>query len=451
MEEERFIPENGQEGRTQGYSLYNVKRIWTRSSQCGRISIIAALLGTIFIINLVTVFSGRGNPEVTLDLENKPPESVNARPPHVIPAMPSPLPASPALENPAPEIHPPEPTQTSNPIEIHEGVDEQNHEVVDDPVNETVPSLEPDPRDYSKEAYVTLLTPRHPHPWSEGKPDYYFEAAKIKAHRILRNATTRDPHNRPFIVLVTESVPEKQIEILRDHGAIVRRVSTIDPPRGTVDLTRINPRYRDQFTKLHIWNMTEYNRIAFFDADTLPIRAVDSIFDTPVQRGANDEEYLFAAVYDSGPSRWGGTRNPPGLDDKGRPEDNAINAGVFLLWPNQRQAHYIFDMLYNPPLRDWTEFMEQSMLRYAYRDHGPYPWIRLPHLYNTQWCKAWDLDTAYVLHDKLWGEENVVDAELRRVWYAAWGEMVGWDAPRREGGIALWKEELGICETSVSL
>jgi alpha-N-acetylglucosamine transferase len=242
-------------------------------------------------------------------------------------------------------------------------------------------------------------------------------------------------------------VPAKQIEILEDHGAIVRRVSTLQPPPGTVDLSRINPRYRDQFTKLHIWNMTEYNRIAFFDADTLPIRAVDSIFDTPVQRGEDNEEYLFGAVYDSGPSRWQNSRNPPGPDDKGRPQDNVLNAGVFLLWPNQRQADYIFNILRDPPKRDWTEFMEQSMLRWAYRESGPYPWIRLSHLYNTQWCKAWDLDTAYVLHDKLWGDGYRVDAELRRVWYAAWGEMVGWDVPRREGGIALWQDELGICNS----
>jgi alpha-N-acetylglucosamine transferase len=442
MEEERFIPENGQEGRTQGYSLYNVKRIWTRSTQCGRISIIAALLGAIFLINLVTVFSGRGNPEVTLDLDNKTPEPVDTLPPHVVPTIPSPFPELPTHQPPTPEHPNAEPTEPASPIEIDEGNHEGNDGTAINPVAQPVSM---DGRNYSKEAYVTLLTPAHPHPWSEGKPDYYFEAAKIKAHRILRNTTTRDPHNRPFIVLVTEAVPAKQIEILEDHGAIVRRVSTIEPPPGTVDLSRINPRYRDQFTKLHVWNMTEYNRIAFFDADTLPIRAVDSIFDTPIQRGEDNEEYLFGAVYDSGASRRDNNRNPPGPDDKGRQQDNVLNAGVFLLWPNQRQADYIFNILRDPPQRDWTVFMEQSMLRWAYRESGPYPWIRLSHLYNTQWCKAWDLDTAYVLHDKLWGEGNHVDAELRRVWYAAWGEMVGWDVPRREGGIALWQEELGIC------
>ena len=442
MEEERFLPGNGREARTQRHSVYSVKRIWTRSTQCGRVSIVATVLGTIFLINLVTLFSGRGNPEVAVDLDNKIPASLETRPPHIVPTIPSPVQESPIPE---PTIPGPEPTRPASQVEVHEDVNDGEPEHVVGTGVDPVTLPETEERDYSKEAYVTLLTPAHPHPWSEGKADYYFEAAKIKAHRILRNTTTRDPHNRPFIVLVTETVPVKQIEILEDHGAIVRRVSTIDPPPGTVDLSRINPRYRDQFTKLHIWNMTEYNRIAFFDADTLPIRPVDSIFDTPVQHGANNEEYLFGAVYDSGDSRADNNRNPPGLDDKGRPEDAVLNAGVFLLWPTRRQADYIFDILHNPPQVDWTVFMEQSMLRWAYRDSGPYPWIRLSHLYNTQWCKEWDLDTAYVLHDKLWGEGNVVDAELRRVWYAAWGEMVGWDVPRTEGGISDWKAELGIC------
>lgn len=296
-------------------------------------------------------------------------------------------------------------------------------------------------RDYSKEAYVTLLAPGNPHPWTVGKTDYYFEACKVKAHRLLRNATTRDPFNRPFIVLVTPNVPDKQIEILESHGVQVKRVPTIEPPPGTVDLTRINPRYRDQFTKLHVWNMTEYNRIAYFDADTLTIRPIYEIFDTPTEQNG-DETWLFAAVYDSYYSRTNNNRNPPGPEDKGREVDRDLNAGVFLLSPTETQSEYIFDMLRNPPERDFTTFMEQDMLRWAYRDEGPYPWIRLSHLYNTQWCRAEDLDTACVIHDKFW--LTAADAELRKVWYQAWGEMIGWDVARHDDGIQHWQEESGM-------
>ena len=298
--------------------------------------------------------------------------------------------------------------------------------------------------DYSKEAYVTLLAPQKPHPWSLGEPDYYFESCKIKAHRLLRNTTTRDPYNRPYVILVTPDVPLKQIEILELHGAIVKRVPIIEPPLGTITPDLMNPRYRDQFTKLHVWNMTEYDRVAFFDADALPIRPIHSIFDTPTEK-RGDEEWLFAAVYDSGELRMGGQRNPPGPEDKGRPQDNQLNAGVFLLSPTQTQADYIWDLMHNPPPGiDFSIFMEQQFLRWAYRDDGPYPWIRLSHLYNTLWAKDFDLDTAYVLHDKLWGAGYAsVEPGVREVWFQAWGEMVGWDATRYFDGIRDWYSDQG--------
>ena len=312
-----------------------------------------------------------------------------------------------------------------------------------DAPHENLPKVETsDIRDYSKEAYVTLLVPGDPHPWSEGKVDYYFENIKIIAHRLFRNGTTRDPFNRPFIVLTGPSVPEKQVEILESHGAIVRRVPLIEPPLGTVDMDRINPRYKDQFTKLHIWNLTEYSRVAYFDADTLLIRPVHTIFDTST-RPRGEEEWLFAAVYDSGNSRQGGHRNDPGPEDKGGWNDNVFNAGVFLLYPTASQFNYIFTILKDPPKTDWTTFMEQDMLRWAYRDGGPYPWIRLSHLYNTQWCKAWDLDSAFVLHDKLWGPKS--DEILQRAWYQAWGEMVGWEASRHADGLQRWRDAGDIC------
>lgn len=304
-------------------------------------------------------------------------------------------------------------------------------------------AAEPQPeRDYSKEAYVTLLTPSDPHPWAEGRTDYYFESIKVILHRVLRNETTRDPFNRPFIVLATSLVPRKQIKILESHGAIVKGVSTIAPPSGTVDFERINPRYLNQFTKIYLWNMTEYNRLLFLDADLLPIRPFYDVFDTPT-KWRKEEEWLFAAVYDSGDSRQENRRNSPGPEDKGRPEDKELNAGMFLLKPSPTQASYIFDMFIHPPKKDFSVFMEQDFLRWAYRDGGPYPWIRLSHLYNTQWCRPYDLDTAYVLHDKLWGGGRGTGDELRRKWYEAWGEMVGWDASRFGEGIQQWEEEEG--------
>src|SRR5579862_8666352 len=67
--------------------------------------------------------------------------------------------------------------------------------IISEPASTTSVADESEPLNYSKQAYVTLLTPEDPHPWTQGKPDYYFEAAKILAHRLIRHPTTRDPYN----------------------------------------------------------------------------------------------------------------------------------------------------------------------------------------------------------------------------------------------------------------
>ena len=389
--------------------FFSVRGRWAKAGKLARSSVVATLLILILILNAAFFLRASSGNVLDYDIGEVLPQPEKTQPhPHASESILSILPVS---------SSPPSPHH-ENPLDL---------------------SSE---RDYSKEVYVTLLSPSDPHPWSEGRTDYYFEAVKVIMHRVLRNQTTRDPFNRPFIVLVTSLVPKKQIKILESHGAIVKVVSTIAPPPGTVDLQRINPRYKDQFTKMHVWNMTEYNRILFVDADMLPIRPFYDVFDTPTTT-KGDEEWLFAAVYDSGNSRRENQRHPPGPDDKGSPRDKDLNAGLFLLKPSPTQATYIFDMFIHPPDRDFSVFMEQDLLRWAYRDGGPYPWIRLSHLYNTQWCRPYDLDTAYVLHDKLWGGGRGTGDELRRKWYEAWGEMVGWDASRFGEGIQQWEEEEG--------
>src|SRR5271154_5748773 len=85
-------------------------------------------------------------------------------------------------------------------------------------------------RDVTAEKYVTLLAPSTPHPWDDGQIDVYFETVTMIAHRLLHNEATKDPFNREFVVLATEAVKPRQVEILRTLGAHVRRVNALGPP-----------------------------------------------------------------------------------------------------------------------------------------------------------------------------------------------------------------------------
>src|SRR5947207_3015793 len=128
MEEERFVgSEEGRDGSMQHRTNFSMKRIWTRSGGCGRISIIATILSIILLINAISLFSSQPGREMGMD------------------------------SNKGSDVHdpPPLPTASSQPPPDFPPLVDEDHS------NE---------RDYSKEAYVTLLSPADPHPWSLGQP-----------------------------------------------------------------------------------------------------------------------------------------------------------------------------------------------------------------------------------------------------------------------------------------
>lgn len=289
----------------------------------------------------------------------------------------------------------------------------------------SVPSYIPN-RDVPKEKYITLLAPGSPHSWDEGHYDPYFETVTIMAHRLLHHEFTKDRQGREFIVLATDHVKEKQIKILQDLGATVQIVNPLPPP-SNVNPDEVYGRWKDQYTKLLLWNMTQYERLVYIDADALVIKPIEELFDLPtVQTG--DEEWLFASVYDAAPVKGFGSY-PDGIPTLG-PDDkyghDLFSGGQFVLMPTQKHADYVFSIYHNPPDVDFKSTMEQSFLRYCYRDDGPYPWVRLSQIYNTQWPRAQDIAASKVIHEKSWdGGPNGVN-ELKEEWHKGWGDVQGY-------------------------
>jgi len=285
-----------------------------------------------------------------------------------------------------------------------------------------------------KEIYATLLCPSSPHPVSQGEIDYYYEGTRILTYRLLHKLSTKDVDNRRLIVLATESVLPEQIRQLRTDGAIVKIVRAIQPPKG-VDTQKTKARWKDQYTKLVLWNMTQYSKILYIDSDILPIRPLSPIFNMTFSIDKDGHPYLFAATYDSSVTRTFGTYRRPvpalGLNDT--QAGDSPHAGLFLIHPSERQANYLQSLYDNPPKnQDFTSFMEQSMLKYAYRNGGDYQWTRLSQMYNTQWPRLEDTNVSYAIHDKFWRDRSPVAWNLRRFWYVAWGEMQGWSETRQK-------------------
>ena len=112
------------------------------------------------------------------------------------------------------------------------------------------------PQAKSKEAYVTLLY------------GGFLLGARVLGQSIRDTGTQKD-----LVVLCTEGVSKKSREILKSDGWIVQQVGTIkNPYPGATHFSGV-------YSKLHIWNMTDYERVIFLDSDILVVSNIDHLFD----------------------------------------------------------------------------------------------------------------------------------------------------------------------------
>jgi alpha-N-acetylglucosamine transferase len=245
----------------------------------------------------------------------------------------------------------------------------------------------------------------------DDEDDDYFIATRVLTYQLLHANETRchDP-TIPFEVIVTSTVSQKKIDQLISDGAIVRRVEDI-PLRWWIK-TGVT-RWADQFTKLRLFEMTQYDRILFIDADTLITRPVDAIFDEPSIRapysallnrkkavksdeiGVLPAEYVFAARSDN--ALTGERDHPfPPLPT------NVFSAGFWVAAPSLDMFQYLLSVM-NHYRRFDPHTMEQSLLNYAFRRDASMPWIELDYQWSATWPNEKDVEgNVATLHEKFW-------------------------------------------------
>lgn len=146
----------------------------------------------------------------------------------------------------------------------------------------------------------------------------------------------------------------------------------------------------DNFAKLRLWQMEEYGRIVFLDADTLVVRNIDRLFAYPEFSAAPN-------VYES-------------LGDFHR-----LNSGVFVARPSAATFESMLVML-DQPGAHWPR-TDQTFLQSHFPDwHGlpvffnmlQYVWFNLPAL--------WDWRSVHVIHyqyEKPWERDHPRAEQLR--------------------------------------
>ena len=269
--------------------------------------------------------------------------------------------------------------------------------------------------------------------------DDYFRAARLMTYQLRHAPDTRSRDDIPFIVLVTTDVPAWKRNQLSKDGAIV--IEAEDVPLSWWIGTGVT-RWRDQFTKLRLLQMIEYERILFVDADTLITKPLDGVFEEPgvrhparsqlVERRGKvrwDEAkmpatYVFGARSDN---QFLGERShvfPPGHTD-------VFTAGFWVAAPSPELYEYLMSVMAH-----WRRFdphtMEQSLLNYAFRRAGAMPWTELNARWSATWPNKEDLEAGVAsLHEKFW---KTGPKALRKLYLAKRDEAEGFYAEREKQG-----------------
>jgi hypothetical protein len=216
--------------------------------------------------------------------------------------------------------------------------------------NPNLVGCSPAPSPHSKEAYVSFV--------SMIADPHYVDAMRLQLFAVRHHPLTRDPTPRDFVVLTTKHTPEWVKAELASEGAVIRYTDIIDgmPGEDTVG-GRLN--YRDMYTKLAIWNLTDYDRVLYLDADILISKPMYEIWDDP-----NSDP----------PSGLAGLSDPMGQDHEiPIPDNGYINAGLLLLRP----SNVTFKRLVETRDFDYGLFEQVRGAHYRNRASGHYVLYRV--------------------------------------------------------------------------
>ncbi|XP_076804000.1 glycogenin-1-like isoform X1 [Clavelina lepadiformis] len=123
-----------------------------------------------------------------------------------------------------------------------------------------------------REAFVTLAT-----------NNSYSQGAMVLAQSLRRHGTLKE-----IVVLVT---PQISLDVRHKLETLFDRVVLVDvmDSEDEAHLSLLNrPELGVTFTKFHCWNLTEYNKCVFMDADTMALTNIDELFNREELSAAPD-------------------------------------------------------------------------------------------------------------------------------------------------------------------
>ncbi|MEY8771180.1 glycosyltransferase family 8 protein [Erwinia sp. ACCC 02193] len=266
-------------------------------------------------------------------------------------------------------------------------------------------------------AWATLLT----------QPGYLVGVSAL--NRSLKKSGSR----YSLVVMVTENIDAQSRQILEQEGCLVREVQPISPDSSLAQ-HYANARFSEVWTKLAAWQLTEFKRIVFLDADMLVVQNMDELFALTLAKES------IAACHacrcnpnkiPSYPKNW----TPEncfysycrGVDHTEQPDevDNYLNGGFLVLTPDRAVYDDMLQKL--AEVKDLSRYLfaEQDFLNDYYHQR----WRPLPYIYNAlktlpfQHSAMWHLPEVKNIHyiiDKPWERQPNPDDRyysLNKMWW----------------------------------
>lgn len=257
--------------------------------------------------------------------------------------------------------------------------------------------------------------------------DGYYLGARVLAYSLLHARRSATNRSIPFVVVCTPEVTERKRARLAADGATVVVMEKLEHPNW---LTPGSSRWKDVMAKLRLFELTQYRKICFIDADHLVTARLDGVFDDPatsVQRNREKEEMVKDDEGAMPPTyMFAGKSDVFGYDHELPPkETDYLNAGFFVFRPSKELFGY-YESLLKLEGRFGQQFPEQNLMNYAHRLEGNIPWQRLNWRWNANWPTVKDMDAgARSFHAKYWDSDQGHDQTLKNIWTSLRWEMEG--------------------------
>ncbi|KAH6798922.1 hypothetical protein C2S51_035406 [Perilla frutescens var. frutescens] len=127
--------------------------------------------------------------------------------------------------------------------------------------------------DKAREAYATLLH----------SSEAYVCGAIALAQSIIQSNSTKD-----LVLLADDHISPKSLDGLRSAGWKIKRIQRIRSPGS-----KRNAYNEWNYSKLRLWQLDEYDKVMFIDADLIVTRNVDDFFMYPQISAAANDRHIF--------------------------------------------------------------------------------------------------------------------------------------------------------------